>query len=311
MAVRRTLLNVEELGQRIVPSLSPTNPVIVAELAKLGAVYGNGGHIQHALAGNGTGTYVVSSLLAAISPPVALTGYAMPMHIIVGDIGEEYSFTGEADLARLGQVNVSGSVHGLGNIVTGHATGTLTFTNASGSVTIELTGPSQRGFSPLPTQFQYTVVGGTGAYQHVHDQGSLSLVLHPANGNAVVPAAQGTFTLTIDGGNKPPRIQTGIDGLALLDRGLPTIYPGEPTTMPLAGAVILIEPAGGGAILARVTAGADGTFTIALPPGQYRLVPQPPNPGSPFPRAGAQTVVVPAGQYAHITVLYDSGIRAV
>jgi hypothetical protein len=311
MGSRRTILNLEELGQRILPSLSPVNPVMVTEWANRNAMGAD--HSQHALAGNGSGTYTASHLWAAIDPPVAPHGYATPMHVIVGDIGVHYDFTGTADLARLGHVTVTGSALSLGNILTGHASGTLVFTNARGSVTVELTGPSQPGFAPLPTQFTYTVVSGTGAYQRLQDHGSLTLLLTP---QAVTPLPgalpagfQGTFTLTIAGGSKPPKIQSGIDGAALIDRGLPTIYPGEPTSMPLAGAVISIEPAGGGAEVARVTADANGLFTIALPPGQYLLVPQPPTPGSPYPRAGAQTVVVKAGQYAQVTVMYDSGIR--
>jgi hypothetical protein len=315
MGIPRTILNLEELDERILPSVSPVNSVTVTEWAAMNAMVTvttiSGRHSQHALAGNGSGTYTASPLLAAIDPPVAPPGYATPMHVIVGDIGEHYDFTGGANLAQLSHVTVSGSVLGLGNVPRGHATGTLIFTNASGSVTIELTGPSQPGFSPLPTQFQYTVVNATGAYQHLHDQGTLSLVLQPSNGSTGLPGSQGAFTLTIAGGYKPPRLQSGIDGLALINLALGTIYPGEPTTGPLPGAIISIEPATGGAELARVTAGADGMFTIALPPGQYRLVPLPPNPGSLYPRAGAQTVIVTASTRARVTVLYDSGIRAV
>ncbi len=150
----------------------------------------------HALAGSGSGSYAVYPLLAAADP---LPGSAAPLHVIVGNVGERYDVTGTANLARLGAVTVTGSVYGLGFIATGHATGTLTFSNSHGSVTVDLTGPSQPGFSPLPTQFQYTVVSGAGAYQQVHDQGTLSLVLQPAAGSstATSPAAQGTFTLQI------------------------------------------------------------------------------------------------------------------
>ena len=42
------------------------------------------------------------------------------------------------DLARLGHVTVTGTVAGLGFIASGHASGTLTFTNARGSVTVTL-----------------------------------------------------------------------------------------------------------------------------------------------------------------------------
>jgi hypothetical protein len=202
MSVRVTILQVEELGQRILPSVSPLGPGsfghAIAITDPLPPVHTH----HHALAGSGSGTYTVSPLLVDSSPQPASPGHAQPQfRIIVGDVGDRYDFTGVADLARLGNVTVSGSIHNPGFVATGHATGSLTFTNANGSVTISLTGPSQPGFSRLPTSFQYRVTGGTGEYQNVHDHGTLSLVLipAPAGGTAqgTVPSSQGAFTLTI------------------------------------------------------------------------------------------------------------------
>jgi hypothetical protein len=92
-------------------------------------------------------------------------------------------------------VTVSGSVHSVSFILHGNATGTLTFRNARGTVTVALVGPTQNGFAPLPQDFHYQVVGGTGAFQHLTGQGTLHLALHPLppfNG-----PAHGTFTFSV------------------------------------------------------------------------------------------------------------------
>jgi hypothetical protein len=129
------------------------------------------------LAGQGSGTYAID-----VTAPA--------------DVGVGSDLQGTAVLAALGQVTVTGSVHSVGFIVVGQATGQLTFSNASGSVTIALTGPPQPGFSALPQQFSYQVVSGTGAYAQLSDQGSLTLLLLPRQ-TATGPDLQGTFTLTI------------------------------------------------------------------------------------------------------------------
>jgi hypothetical protein len=49
-----------------------------------------------------------------------------------------------------------------------------------------------------------------------------------------------------------------------------------------------------------------GRFALAVPAGQYLLVPQL---TAKFPRAGEQAVTVVSGQITHITLHYDSGIR--
>jgi hypothetical protein len=197
MMIRRTILQVEELSQRILPSVSPLAQGLLSEMMTVGPIHTPTAPSHHALSGSGSGTYTATPLLAERDPPPALPGHAQPQFIIiVGDIGENYVFDGTANLARLGDVTVSGSILGLGNVATGHASGVLTFANAHGSVTITVTGPSQPGFSPLPTHFAYTVTSGTGAYQHVNDHGTLSLALTP-NTNSTLPASQGTFALTI------------------------------------------------------------------------------------------------------------------
>jgi hypothetical protein len=144
------------------------------------------------LAGNGSGTYTVSPLLAAVDPPL-LGSHSIPaLRVIVADVGNRYDFTGTADLANLSQVSVSGSIYGLGNVVSGNATGTFTLTNTHGSVTISVEGPTQPGMSPLPTSFKYTVSNSTGSYQHLQAEGTLALNLHPGT-----TTNAGAFTFSI------------------------------------------------------------------------------------------------------------------
>jgi hypothetical protein len=140
-------------------------------------------------------------LLPIVMPGHGLAGtghgnYAVPRLQLL-DVGTTYNLQGVADLAALGHVTVTCSVHSVGFIWHGHATGKLTFTNASGSVTVALEGPVQNDFAPLPGRFHYQVVSATGAYRHMRDQGSLQLVLAQAPTDVV---HRGTFTFTIDQG---------------------------------------------------------------------------------------------------------------
>jgi hypothetical protein len=95
----------------------------------------------------------------------------------------------------------------------GRSEGNLTFTDSqNNSVTIEVRGALQTGFSSLPQQFAYRVTSGTGAWANISNQGSLTLTLqssHPVmtaiDGSVTTLAKdlvgtfgeQGTFTLSI------------------------------------------------------------------------------------------------------------------
>jgi hypothetical protein len=56
--------------------------------------------------------------------------------------------------------------------------------------------PQQGGFAPLPQDFHFRVVGGTGDYRHVAGQGTLRLALHAAD------PTHGTFMLTVGTGRR-------------------------------------------------------------------------------------------------------------
>jgi hypothetical protein len=172
MTPRRTFLELEPLGDRVLPSAALPLPLPAAPLT---AALATTQPPLHLLQGHGRGSYTADAVQSGA--------------------GAEYRLQGSADLAGLGRVAVRGSIRAVGFIQHGHAGGELTFTNARGSVTVELVGAEQPAFSPLPQSFHYQVVAGTGAYKGLAAQGALQLALHAAPG--VGGAPHGTFSLTV------------------------------------------------------------------------------------------------------------------
>ena len=169
MSIRRNVLAVEELGQRILPSASPLTLLGAAPLAHH--------HVQqqeHALHGFGFAGYTSNNQIP--------------------DTGTQYHLQGLGAFGKLGFATVTGDIHSVGFILHGQATGTLTFTNARGSVTVDLTGPMQDSFAALPQQFHYQITGGTGPYTNLHDQGTLQLQMF---GSMATPGAPGHGVFTI------------------------------------------------------------------------------------------------------------------
>jgi hypothetical protein len=136
--------------------------------------------------GHGKGTYTTSA--------------------IVSSAPHGYQLTGTGTFLNLGAMQITGSVGTVGGFATGQAKGELTFTNSKGSVTIELIGPEQRGFSALPTTFGYSVEKGTGAYADLKGFGSLTLKLGPASGHGL--KLSGDFSLTINTFERLVRLDT-------------------------------------------------------------------------------------------------------
>jgi hypothetical protein len=58
--------------------------------------------------------------------------------------------------------------------------------------------------------------------------------------------------------------------------------------------------------VAQTQADANGFFIIPLEPGTYTIHPIS---GKPLPRAADQTVVVTAGEYTKVSIVYDTGMR--
>jgi hypothetical protein len=295
----RARLQVEQLGERIVPSTLSVldvfpflrqNPFAVLAASPPSST-------PRPLAGQGQGAFIGSGGLIA-------------------DTGVTATLIGTADLASTGHVSLSGSILGAGFVAVGHARGTLTFSNVAGSVTISLTGPQQAGFAALPSTYQYQIVSGTGKFLHLSDFGTLTLTMKstPASASppAVFPTSLGTFSITIAGGHAvvpPPKIASGIAGVAMVGPTTQLARPGIADVAPLPGAVILVTPVASVLPIARVVAGADGTFSIPLLPGTYRIVPLAPQAGQLFPRGMPQIVTVKPGAFTEIIASYDSGIR--
>ena len=72
---------------------------------------------------------------------------------------------------------------------------------------------------------------------------------------------------------------------------------------------LAILTVGEGREVARLQSDADGRFRVALPPGEYRVVPVQEKPGRFLPRGGEELVKVLPGQFAHVTIEFDSGMR--
>jgi hypothetical protein len=173
MKSRRFVPQVEELGDRILPSALTIANLPEAPQAMVAS------HLPlqstHPLAGKGNGVY---------SPDP-----------IPADAGPVYHLHGSAKLAGKGEVLIGGSVSAVGFIANGRARGTLTLIGNGGLVTVELQGPMQPGFSSLPHYFHYRVVSGTGAFAHLADSGTLRLDLHALPTGAI--GARGSFSLWI------------------------------------------------------------------------------------------------------------------
>jgi len=74
----------------------------------------------------------------------------------------------------------------------------------------------------------------------------------------------------------------------------------------IVGAVIVVT--GGGAEVARVTSGLDGTYAVQLPPGTYTLTPQPVQ-GLLGVAPPAQATIPAEGDGPTVDFTYDTGIR--
>jgi hypothetical protein len=168
---QRLMPQVEELGQRVLPSavaLMPPKaaPALAAPLPP---------QLKHPLSGRGSGVFSTD--------------------LIPSEAGTVFHLRGSATLAGMGPVEVLGSVTSVGFIQTGRASGMLTLFGNGGSVTVELQGPVQPAFSPLPHYFHYHVTGGIGAFQHLADSGTLRLDFHVVPMGAL--GERGSFYLWI------------------------------------------------------------------------------------------------------------------
>jgi hypothetical protein len=121
-------------------------------------------------------TAVVSPKPHKISVKGSLTGtYTIPLG--GNPDARSYVFTGAGMAKALGNVTVDGHITPPGFITSAPATGELTLTGATGSVTLSLTGAVQEGGSPLPQKMSYEITGGTGDFPSPGGHGSISIAV--------------------------------------------------------------------------------------------------------------------------------------
>ena len=100
---------------------------------------------------------------------------------------------------------------------------------------------------------------------------------------------------------------TGIRGTVTLGPTCPVEQVGAPPCVTPYAATLVVTSAEDDSVVARVSSGPDGVFSVDVPPGDYVVVPQPG--GDPYPTGTPVEVTVEAGTYTEIEVSYDTGIR--
>ena len=63
--------------------------------------------------------------------------------------GQTVDLNGSGTVTPLGTVEATGTVEGVGSIAHGHAMGAISLSGTAGNLTLELSGPSQRGGAAL------------------------------------------------------------------------------------------------------------------------------------------------------------------
>lgn len=124
--------------------------------------------------------------------------YTSTLRIV--DTPSGFHFSGTANIGELGVVNVYAHVYSVGFKARGNARGEVLISSHRGTLRLELSGPEQTRLSPLPEQFRYRVVGGTGDFRSVRESGTLRITrkLDPVPiRNGIQYVETGTFRLTI------------------------------------------------------------------------------------------------------------------
>jgi hypothetical protein len=164
---------------------------------------------------------------------------------------------------------------------------------------------------PFRTLISFTLVSSRTGISY-HFQGTMiSGITLSGSGTyhrAGTPERKAKWNIVL-GGSPGTVGPSAIRGQALAGPIFPVERPGVPNTRPLAGAIITLQPAGGGPEITRVRADQDGRFQIPIAPGSYLIVPLPPDPAAFLPRGVPQTVTVRAGGFTDVVVQYDTGIR--
>lgn len=123
---------------------------------------------------------------------------------------------------------------------------------------------------------------------------------------SIIVALTSMFVLACDpGALLGPEAPQGIEGVALKGPVCPVETQDSACDDRPHQAWIRVMDSDGRRV-ARIRTDEEGRFRVGLVAGRYILVPES---GDPFPVASALDVVVMAGSYTEVTVLFDTGIR--
>ncbi len=206
MTTRRTVLNVEQLGARVLPSTTVAVPSTTSTVPAVQST-------AQATTWSGAGRFTITSAASS---------------------AKTYTFQGSADFGSSGFFAIAGSITTVGS-KSGQATGKITLSDPRGTLTLALTGPTQTANSGLPASLNYKVVSGTGFFAHYSGTGTYkvaaSLFLGDDDrGNFAVTSTMPKVTSTLPPPpTKPPTVTT-ITGPSWTGQGRYTIAAAKGST---------------------------------------------------------------------------------
>jgi hypothetical protein len=101
---------------------------------------------------------------------------------------------------------------------------------------------------------------------------------------------------------------SGIMGQVTIGPACPVMRVESPCPDKPYQATLVVKDPLGEKTIATIHTDADGRYRLALPEGDYRLVPSSPSPGAP-PQSQPMPFHLESGQWLQLDVTYDSGIR--
>jgi hypothetical protein len=150
MTNRRTVLRVEQLGARVLPSA--TASLLAPTAGAAAAAVSTQTTTGSAWTGQGRFTIATNRTTAA----------------------KTYTLEGSTTIGSSGAFAVTGSVTTVGNR-TGQATGRVILNSPRGRLIFTVTGPTQSANSGLPSSMTYRIESGTGAFARYRGQGTFKL----------------------------------------------------------------------------------------------------------------------------------------
>jgi hypothetical protein len=154
MITRRTVLKVEELGARVLPSATAI-PTAAAATAQI------------------TQTALTAAAVTKVNSP-SWVGHGRYTTTRASTGVVTYQLQGSADFGRQGFFAIKGTLQTVGNR-SGQAKGRITLSNRRGTLTIDLLGPTQSAGSRLPSTLNYRIVSGTGFFARYGGTGTIQL----------------------------------------------------------------------------------------------------------------------------------------